>query len=101
MENYLGIAFIIYIIGLICCYVYEGWKNGYGNTSDDNYFWPLFWPVLVSGVIIVIILGIPIAIVVFGFKFIFDTFIFIGNILHELAKRTRKKSSTGKSRWVK
>ena len=87
MDIWIIISIAVYIVGIIVGYIYEGWKNGFGNTKDDNYAIPLLWPLPVAFFALVFAIGLPLLVVVFGFKFICDGFILLGDCLHTCAKK--------------
>ena len=84
METWINISIAVYVVGLIGCYIYVGWEKGVGNTKDDDYAWPLLWPVFVAFFALVIVIGLPMFIVIYGSKFIFDRLILLGALLHKL-----------------
>ena len=89
MNKLVYISIAVYIVGLIFGFICVGWKKGVGNTDDDDYAIPLLWPVIVAFFAICL----PFAIVVFGFKFIFDGLMLLGDLLHKISEKKSETSS--------
>ena len=90
MDKWVYISIVVYVVGLILCLIYLGWKKGFDNTNNDDYAIPIFWPVVVAFFALILAIGLPSLVVVFGFKFICDGFILLGDCLHTCAKKKRE-----------